>query len=109
VPLLVKACLEKSKISIQDISKVLIHQANEKMDEAIIQRLFKLYDIDEVPRNIMPMIISKLGNSSVATLPTLLDLILKNQLPEHQLISGQNAVFASVGAGMNINSVIYKF
>lgn len=109
VPLLVKACLEKSKIAIQDISKVLIHQANEKMDEAIIQRLFKLYDIDEVPRNIMPMIISKLGNSSVATLPTLLDLILKNQLPEHQLISGQNAVFASVGAGMNINSVIYKF
>lgn len=109
VPQLVKSCIEKAKLNITDISKVLIHQANEKMDEAIIQRLFNLYSIAEVPKGIMPMIINKLGNSSVATLPTLLDLILKDKLPGHQLSQGQHFVFASVGAGMNINAIVYKF
>jgi 3-oxoacyl-[acyl-carrier-protein] synthase-3 len=55
------------------------------------------------------MTIARLGNSSVATVPTLLDLILSGELAEHKLKSGDIAVFASVGAGMNINSVVYKF
>ncbi|NOT36341.1 MAG: ketoacyl-ACP synthase III [Saprospiraceae bacterium] len=109
VPLVVKSSLEKANLDIRDISKILIHQANEKMDEAIIQRLFKLYNIAEVPVGIMPMIISKLGNSSVATIPTLLDLILKNEIPNQYLKEGQYCVFASVGAGMNINSMVYRF
>jgi 3-oxoacyl-[acyl-carrier-protein] synthase-3 len=37
-----------------DVKKILIHQANEKMDEAIIQRFYKLYD-RPVPQDIMPM------------------------------------------------------
>jgi 3-oxoacyl-[acyl-carrier-protein] synthase-3 len=57
----------------------------------------------------MPMTISELGNSSVATLPTMLNLILTGKLDGHTLESGNIAIFASVGAGMNINSVIYKF
>lgn len=109
VPQLVKDCIDKAGIQVGFISKILIHQANEKMDEAIIQRLFKLYNIQEVPKGIMPMIINKLGNSSVATLPTLLDLILKKEMPEHSLDKDQYCVFASVGAGMNINAVVYKF
>jgi 3-oxoacyl-[acyl-carrier-protein] synthase-3 len=36
------------------------------MDEAIIQRFYKLYD-RPVPQDIMPMSIHELGNSSVAT------------------------------------------
>jgi len=87
----------------------LIHQANEKMDEAILERLFKLYDEVNIPKHIMPMIINKLGNSSVATLPTLLDLILKNKMEDHKITTGDTVVFASVGAGMNINAITYKF
>jgi len=49
-----------------------------------------------------------LGNTSVATLPTLLDLILKENLANHSIGSGDVLVFASVGAGMNINAFIYK-
>jgi 3-oxoacyl-[acyl-carrier-protein] synthase-3 len=56
----------------------------------------------------MPMIISWTGNSSVATLPTLLDLILRDKLDGHRLDSGDLVVFASVGAGMNVNSMIYR-
>jgi 3-oxoacyl-[acyl-carrier-protein] synthase-3 len=104
----VKKNLEKAGIELRDVQKVLIHQANGKMDEAILKRLFKLYDIKEIPADIMPMTISWLGNSSVATLPTLLDLILKGKLENHRLHSGDIALFASVGAGMNINSMIYR-
>lgn len=109
VPQLVKSCIEKANLTLDDINKVLIHQANEKMDEAILHRLFKLYGKLKVTDGIMPMIINKLGNSSVATLPTLLDLILKENLQGHQISKNDHIVFASVGAGMNINAITYKF
>jgi 3-oxoacyl-[acyl-carrier-protein] synthase-3 len=108
VPQAIKDCLDKSNIHISEIKKVLIHQANGKMDDAIIKRLYDLYNIADIPENIMPMTISWLGNSSVATLPTILDLILKDKLKPHKLIHGDTLVFASVGAGMNINAVVYK-
>jgi len=108
VPLVVKDSIEKAHLTLDDIKKVLIHQANEKMDEAIIQRIFSLYNKSKVSDGIMPMIIEKLGNSSVATIPILLDLILKDKLDSHCLDSGDNIVFASVGAGTNINAVTYR-
>lgn len=108
VPQLVKNCIEKAKLSLDKISKVLIHQANEKMDEAILQRVFRLFESKEVPPHVMPMIINKLGNSSVATLPILLDMILKDNLINHTINAGDNLVFASVGAGMNINAFTYR-
>ena len=104
----VKQSLDKAGLSLSDVKKVLIHQANQKMDEAILKRLFKLYRIDKGPVDIMPMTISWLGNSSVATLPTLFDLLQKGKMNNHVLHSGEIAVFASVGAGMNINSLVYK-
>jgi len=110
VPTLIKLCLDEHNLHVNDIDKVLIHQANGKMDDAILERLFKLYGIsaDNIPKNTMPMTISWLGNTSVATLPTLWDLLMKNQIEENELTSGKNIIFASVGAGMNINALIYK-
>jgi 3-oxoacyl-[acyl-carrier-protein] synthase-3 len=78
------------------------------MDAAILKKLFSLYEMVDVPKGIMPMTIDWLGNSSVATIPTLLDLILKGQLQPHRIDKGDILVFASVGAGMNINALIYK-
>jgi 3-oxoacyl-[acyl-carrier-protein] synthase-3 len=108
VPGVVKLSLEKAGLTLTDVHKVLIHQANHKMDEAILKRLFKLYRIKDIPEDIMPMTISWLGNSSVATLPTLYDLIMRGKCENHQLLSGHVVVFASVGAGMNINSMVYR-
>jgi 3-oxoacyl-[acyl-carrier-protein] synthase-3 len=113
VPLAIKAALDKCNTHIKDVSKVLIHQANGKMDEAILKRLYALYDITEIPQHVMPMSISYLGNSSVATLPTLLDLIMRDDLNQsgsadkHKINKGDKIVFASVGAGMNINALVY--
>ncbi len=107
VPLAMKSCLDASGYKISDLKKILIHQANEKMDEAIVQRFYKQYDLD-MPKDIMPMTINKLGNSSVATIPTLLDLILSGELENHAIHKGDIIMFASVGAGMNINAIIYE-
>ncbi|MBW2208577.1 MAG: ketoacyl-ACP synthase III [Deltaproteobacteria bacterium] len=108
VPQVVKQSLDKAGFTLTDVKKVLIHQANEKMDNAILKRLFKLYNVEDIPENIMPMTISWLGNSSVATLPTLLDLLQRGKLENHKLDSGDLTVFASVGAGMNINAMVYR-
>ena len=78
------------------------------MDEAILKNLYALYDQTAIPADVMPMTIAWLGNGSVATLPTLYDLFSKGQLANHELTNGRTLVFASVGAGVNINAVIYK-
>jgi len=107
VPQAMKDCLDKSGVGISELKKVFIHQANEKMDEAIIRAMFKLYNVSP-PADVMPMSIHWLGNSSVATIPTLLDLVLRGNQDGHQLHPGDVVLFASVGAGMNINAVAYR-
>ncbi|HEY0740491.1 MAG TPA: ketoacyl-ACP synthase III [Chryseosolibacter sp.] len=109
VPLVMKEVLEKAGTTLDDIRKILIHQANDKMDSAILERVFKLYGKEEITEGVMPMTIGWLGNSSVATVPTLLDLILRGQLQGHAIRPGDKVIFASVGAGMNINAVVYQF
>lgn len=108
VPLVIKESLEKADVPVEGIAKILIHQANKKMMEAILRRFYDEFGIKQIPENMMPITVSWLGNSSVATLPTLYNLIAKNQLPGHQFNNGETIVFASVGAGVNVNSVVYK-
>lgn len=108
VPNAMKACLEKSGVDILDVKKIIIHQANEKMDEAIVKRFYRLFKMNP-PEGIMPMCINKLGNSSVATIPTLFDLIKNNKLDNHSLNKGDVIIFASVGAGMHINAIVYRY
>jgi 3-oxoacyl-[acyl-carrier-protein] synthase-3 len=108
VPLAMKSCLEKTGIDIKEVKKIFIHQANEKMDEAILKRFYKLYNT-EIPEGIMPMTIHELGNSSVATIPTLFDMVRNNQVKDHHIKKGDIIMFASVGAGMHINAIVYKY
>ncbi|MES2003828.1 MAG: ketoacyl-ACP synthase III [Bacteroidota bacterium] len=108
VPLAMKACLDKCGLQVTDVKKFFLHQANEKMDEGFVKALYKLYGLREVPEGIMPMSIHKFGNSSVATIPTLYDLVKHEQLGSHELDPGDIVMFASVGAGMNINAICYR-
>lgn len=108
VPGVIKRALDKAGITIDAVKKVLIHQANEKMDNAILTRAFNLCGVTDIPKDVMPMTIGWLGNSSVATVPTLLDLLLKNKLEGHAVQPGDILVLASVGAGMNINAIVYR-
>ena len=99
-------CLEKAGLPITAVTKILLHQANGKMDEAILGAFYDIYNTPP-PAHVLPMTISWLGNSSVATVPTLLDLITKQRLDGHVINSGDVLLFASVGAGMHINAVVY--
>lgn len=108
VPAVIKKALDKVNVDISCISKVLIHQANGKMDAAILERVYKLCGKEIPSKDVMPMTISWLGNSSVATIPTLLDLLRKGKLKNQQIQEGEKIIFASVGAGMNINAVVYQ-
>ncbi|XOD67069.1 MAG: 3-oxoacyl-ACP synthase III family protein [Flavobacteriales bacterium Tduv] len=111
VPLILKKLLEKNNLEVKDIKKILIHQANSKMDHAILKRLLKFYNHPNDKKtclDLMPMSIQKLGNSSVATVPTLLDRVLKGYMPPHELTPGDTILMASLGAGMNINAIIYR-
>jgi 3-oxoacyl-[acyl-carrier-protein] synthase-3 len=61
-----------------------------------------------MPNDILPMNIEEFGNSSVATVPTLFNLVLKKNYKGHSISKGDVILFASVGAGMNINAITYQ-
>jgi len=107
VPIAMKSCFDESKCNINDLKKIFIHQANKKMDEAIIKRFYRLYK-NSPPEDVLPMNIEEFGNSSVATIPTLFDIVKRNNYGGHVLNKGDIIMFASVGAGMNINAITYK-
>ncbi|WP_185862067.1 3-oxoacyl-ACP synthase III family protein [Blattabacterium cuenoti] len=113
VPNMLKNILDHADLHLKDIKKIIIHQANAKMDYAILKRLLKLYNWTSLSKDfykkIMPMTIQKFGNSSVATVPTLLDLIIQGRMPPHEIKPGDTILMASLGAGMNINGMIYRF
>lgn len=103
-----KGCLDKVGVDVAGVKKILLHQANGKMDEAIGDAFFQLYGIAKTPDGVLPLTIAWLGNSSVATVPTLYDLIVKGRFEGQALNAGDLALFASVGAGMNINAFLYR-
>ena len=110
VPDGMKAALDNAGVHLSEIKKIFIHQANAKLDHAVIERLHRLYGmkVDHVDA-IAPMSVQWLGNSSVATVPTLLDLVVKTQYQGHKIQRGDLLLFASVGAGMTINAFVYRW
>ncbi|MDH3494176.1 MAG: ketoacyl-ACP synthase III [Acidobacteriota bacterium] len=110
VPQVIKKALDKAKLSVSEVDMFLFHQANEKLNQAIANNLAHLYEIAaESFLGKLPMTIQFLGNTSVATIPTMLDLILKKKLGEYEISKGNTVVMASVGAGMHCNALVYKF
>ena len=107
VPAAMKQCLDEANVDIENLKKIFIHQANKKMDEAIVKRFYRLYK-KHMPEEILPMNIKEFGNSSVATVPTLFDLVVKQNYKGHSINKGDIILFASVGAGMNINAITYQ-
>lgn len=108
VPELVNNCLKKAGIPIEKVDHFLFHQANEKMIIAMAEKLFKMNDIAGDIDALVPMSVQFLGNSSVATIPTLMDLIHQQKIPNHSIKEGDLIVMAAVGAGMHANCMIYQ-
>ncbi len=129
VPLVIKEALDKAGVKFNEVAKIIPHQANgrinysnlatvaelsgydkselgsllpKKHSAAIIGELINKHGIRDIPPGIMAMTIDWLGNSSVATIATLLHLIMTGQLEGHIFKSGDILVLVTVGAGPTI-------
>ncbi len=110
VPKVVCDALERAGVAPEDVDLFLFHQANEKLVQAIASHLADSWELDaDFFAGKLPMTIQFLGNTSVATIPTMLDLIRKEDLDGYSIKCGQTAVFASVGAGMHCNALVHRF
>jgi 3-oxoacyl-[acyl-carrier-protein] synthase III len=103
----IKEVLDQAGLGLEDVSKLLLHQANGKMIDAIASGLAALCGTAR-RADLVPKTVSWLGNSSVATLPTILDLIRRGALDGHRIEPGDCVVFGAVGAGMHVNAVVYR-
>lgn len=108
VPDAMNECLTKAGLKLEDVDKFVMHQANMKMNKIILRRLYELNGYNDYPEEMMPLVVHKLGNSSAATVPTVLDLIMKGVMDGHSINKGDIVIFASVGAGMHANCIVYR-
>ena len=108
VPAAIAACLQKANLDLADVSQLFIHQANARMIKAMMQKLAELYHWAEMPAEKVPYSVQFLGNNSAATVPVLLDLVMKNKLAPHSVNIDDVIILASVGGGMHANCILYK-
>ena len=110
VPRVIKKALDKAGLDAADVDLFLFHQANGKMLHAFANNLAQMYKIEGLSfEGKIPTTIGFTGNTSVATIPTMLDLIRHRELGNYEIKPGMKVVFASVGAGMHCNAIVYQF
>ncbi len=110
VPIVIKKALDKVKLTASDIDMFLFHQANGKMLHAFANNLAKMYELEGLDfAGKISTTIEFTGNTSVATIPNMLDMIRKNKLGDYEIKKGMKVVMASVGAGMHCNALVYQF
>lgn len=110
VPKVIVRALEKAGVDVAEIDLYLFHQANARMLDVIACNLAAMVGVPvEGFAGKIPSTIELLGNTSVATIPTMLDLIRKGNLKGFDIKRGDLAVMASVGAGMHCNAIVYRF
>ena len=95
VPKSIEETLAKTDLSKEDIDFFVLHQANQRMLEAIAKRLG--VSMDKVPTNV-----AQVGNMSSATIPVLLDQLNR----EGKLKQGMKLVLSGFGAGLTYGSTI---
>ena len=110
VPKILKEVLQDIHVSLEDVKLFLLHQANRQLDHDMARDTgIKEEELDGK----VPVTIDWLGNSSVATIPTLLDLIARGELrngngQQYTLHPNDVIIFGSVGGSMHVNAVAYK-
>ncbi|MEZ4902545.1 MAG: 3-oxoacyl-ACP synthase III family protein [Spirosomataceae bacterium] len=110
VPRVIKKALDKAGLDASDVDLFLFHQANGKMLHAFANNLAQMYQLEGLSfEDKIPTTIDFTGNTSVATIPTMLDLIRHGELENYEIRLGMKVVFASVGAGMHCNAIVYQF
>jgi 3-oxoacyl-[acyl-carrier-protein] synthase-3 len=97
LPRSVKAVCDKAKVAPGDIDWFIAHQANQRINEAVADKL-KL-PIEKFPSNI-----DRFGNTSAATIPILMDEMRR----DGRLREGQLICLMALGAGFHWGSVLVR-
>lgn len=98
VPISILKCLNSLQIDTKDVNWLLLHQANERILNAVANRL-------SVNSNKLISNLSKYGNTSAASIPLALDEALtNNQIKKDDII-----VIAGFGAGLTWGTVVIKW
>lgn len=98
VPESVDTLLKRNEIAKEEIKYYVLHQANERIVEAVARRL-------KEPMEKFPMTIAKYGNTSTASIPLLIDDMLKKGM----LKDGDKIVMSGFGAGMTWGAVLLEW
>jgi 3-oxoacyl-[acyl-carrier-protein] synthase-3 len=97
LPASVRVACEKAGFGLDDIDWFIGHQANERINALVRERL-------DVPVEKMPSNIARYGNTSSATIPILLDEMRR----DGRLRSGQLVCIFALGAGLHWGACIMR-
>lgn len=98
VPESIEILLERNNISREEIKYYVLHQANERIVEAVARRL-------KEPMEKFPMTIGKYGNTSTASIP----LLLNDMTEQGMLKAGDKIIMSGFGAGMTWGAVLLEW
>jgi 3-oxoacyl-[acyl-carrier-protein] synthase-3 len=94
----VNVLLRRNGLTASDLSLVIPHQANQRILDAVAQRLC-------VPHERVASVLARYGNTTGATLPLALDAALA----EGKIKRGDLVVFAAVGAGFTAGATLVRW
>ncbi|GAA0357719.1 ketoacyl-ACP synthase III [Alkalibacterium iburiense] len=99
IPGSIESVLDRGNMTMDDIDYVLFHQANAKMIEMVAKKL-------NSPIEKFPMNIQKYGNTSAASVPILLDDLVKSK--QLKLGSKQKIILSAFGGGLTWGTVLIE-
>ena len=98
VPESIETIMDRNAVAKEDVAYYVLHQANERIIEAVARRL-------KEPMEKFTMTIASYGNTSTASIPMLLDEMLKQE----KLKSGDKIILSGFGAGMTWGTVLLEW
>ena len=98
VPLNVEEALGKAGLAIGDVDLFVLHQANRRIIEGVAKRL-------GVSLSLFPMNLERVGNTSSAAIPLLLDELNR----EGRLRRGMRLVLSGFGAGLTCGACVMEW
>ncbi len=97
VPEVIEKALFRSGLSLDQVDHVILHQANQRIIEAVAQRL-------NVPSEKMVSHIASCGNTSAASIP----IALAAEIETGRIQSGATLVMAGFGAGLSWGAAVVR-
>ena len=98
VPKSIKRALNKAGLTLNDIDKFIVHQANGR----IIERLAKEF---KLPATLFPTNVANYGNTSAASIPILLDELVQRG----EIKPGDTIVMVGFGGGLTVGTMIINY